>query len=66
MSVSKERIKKITEYNKEKYDRIIVYFPKGKKQTYKSCAWKSGISVNKFINIACETLYDDIENGNSH
>ena len=42
------------EYNKEKYDRISLMVPKGRKEIIKAYAKAKGQSVNEFINIVVE------------
>lgn len=43
---------------KERYDRIQVVVPKGKKEIIQSAAKASGESVNAFINRAIDLLMD--------
>jgi predicted DNA binding CopG/RHH family protein len=54
--MDKEKEKKINQftyqnnYNKEKYDRIGLMTPKGKKEKIKKKAAEKGMSVNEYIN----------------
>ena len=41
--------KYINEYQKEKYDRITVMAPKGKKEEYKKAADLKGMKISAFI-----------------
>ena len=49
-----DQIEYQNEYNKEKYDRISLMVPKGKKDIIKAHAKAKGQSVNEFINLAIE------------
>ena len=49
-----DQIKYQNNYNKEKYDRITIMAPKGKKDIIKAAATDLGISVNEFINRAID------------
>ena len=49
------QIKYQNEYNKQKYDRITIMTPKGKKDEIKAAAKAAGISVNEFINQAIDS-----------
>ena len=51
-----EAIKYNNEFNKQKYDRISLLVPKGKKEIIKASADNSGESVNSFINRAVDML----------
>ena len=44
------QIKYQNEFNKQRYDRINLMVPKGKKDELKQAASKQGISVNEYIN----------------
>lgn len=50
-----DQIKYQNEYNKQKYDRITIMTPKGKKDEIKAAAKAAGISVNEFINQAIDS-----------
>ena len=50
-----DQIKYQNEYNKQKYDRITIMTPKGKKDKIKAAAKAAGISVNEFINQAIDS-----------
>lgn len=45
-----DQIKYQNEFNKQRYDRINLMVPKGKKDELKQAASKQGISVNEYIN----------------
>lgn len=49
-----DQIEYQNEYNKEKYDRISLMVPKGKKDIIKAHAKAKRQSVNEFINLAIE------------
>lgn len=60
MTVSKAQQKAVNKYVKEKYDRILVTMPKGKKEPVQTHAETMGESVNGFINRAIrETMERD-------
>lgn len=60
MTVSKAQQKAVNKYVKEKYDRILVTMPKGKKESVQTHAEAMGESVNGFINRAIkETMERD-------
>ena len=44
----------INKYNKEKYDRILLAVPAGKKDYYKNMAEKRGLSLNRLFIEAVE------------
>ena len=44
----------INGYIREKYDRILVLFPSGRKEILKRVAAERGLSVNAFINSAID------------
>ena len=50
-----DQIKYQNEYNTQKYDRITIMTPKGKKDKIKAAAKAAGISVNEFINQAIDS-----------
>lgn len=50
MPVSKAQQKAVNKYMKEKYDRINLTVPKGKKEIIQAHAEQCGESVNGFIN----------------
>jgi len=50
MSEGFNQIKYQNEFNKQRYDRINLMVPKGKKDELKQAASKQGISVNEYIN----------------
>ena len=54
MTVSKAQQKAVNKYVREKYDRINVTMPKGKKETLQEYASRYGMSVNEFINAAID------------
>ncbi len=44
-----DQIKYINAYNREKYDRITIMVPSGRKEDIKKRAKKKGMSVNEYI-----------------
>ena len=50
MAVSKAQQKAVNKYVKEKYDRILLTMPKGRKEQIQTAAEARGESVNGFIN----------------
>ncbi len=50
MAVSKAQQKAVNKYVKEKYDRILLTMPKGRKEQIQAAAEARGESVNGFIN----------------
>ncbi len=50
------------EYNKENYDRVSFFLPKGKKGNLKERANKMGVSLNQFITNAIEEYIDRLDN----
>lgn len=50
MAVSKAQQKAVNKYVKEKYDRINITMPKGRKEQIQAAAEARGESVNGFIN----------------
>ena len=62
MAVSKAQQKAVAKYVKEKYDRIEIKSPKGRKAEIQAHAEAQGESVNGFINRAIdETMQRDGE-----
>lgn len=49
MAKAFDQISYINEYNKEKYDRITILVPKGKKEQIREKAKAEGKSVNEYI-----------------
>jgi predicted HicB family RNase H-like nuclease len=49
MAKAFDQISYINEYNKEKYDRITILVPKGKKEQIREKAKTEGKSVNEYI-----------------
>ena len=54
MAVTKAQQKAVSKYVKEKYDRIEIKAPKGRKATIQAHAAAQGESVNGFINRAID------------
>lgn len=50
MAVSKAQQKAVNKYVREKYDRINITMPKGRKEQIQAAAEARGESVNGFIN----------------
>ena len=50
MAVSKAQQRAVNKYVKEKYDRINITMPKGRKEQIQAAAEARGESVNGFIN----------------
>lgn len=50
MAISKAQQKAVNKYVKEKYDRINITMPKGRKEQIQAAAVARGESVNGFIN----------------
>ena len=62
MAVSKAQQKAVNKYVREKYDRINITMPKGRKEQIQAAAEARGESVNGFINrLISDAL--DAENG---
>lgn len=58
-----DQIKYQNEYNKQKYDRITIMAPKGKKEELQAAAKACGMkSVNEFILAAVEEKIDKRSN----
>ena len=45
------------EFNRQKYDRVIITLPKGRKDEIKEIAKRDGISMNEAILFALEKTY---------
>ena len=54
MAVSKAQQKAVQKYVKDKYDRVVLTMPKGKKETVQADAARNGLSVNAYINAAID------------
>lgn len=54
MTVSKAQQKAVQKYVKDKYDRVVLTMPKGKKEGIQSCAARRSMSVNAYINAAVD------------
>lgn len=54
MTVSKAQQKAVQKYVKDKYDRVVLTMPKGKKGIVQAHAACNGISVNAYINAAID------------
>lgn len=52
MPVSKAQQKAVNKYVREKYDRVNVTMPKGRKDEIQACAARRGQSINAYINAA--------------
>ena len=55
MPTSKAQQRAVNKYVKDKYDRILLTMPKGKKETIQAHAEARGESVNGFIGRAIES-----------
>ena len=55
MAVSKAQQKAVNKYVREKYDKLLLTMPKGRKDIIKAHAEAQGESVNAFINRAIES-----------
>mgnify|MGYP004545222779 CR=1 FL=1 len=58
MAVSKAQQKVVQKYVKDKYDRVVLTMPKGKKDTIKERADSMKLSVNAFINLAIDSVME--------
>ena len=58
MTVSKAQQKAVQKYVKDKYDRIVLTMPKGKKSPIQAHAESQGESLNAFINRAIDETMD--------
>jgi len=54
MAVSKAQQKAVQKYVKDKYDRVVLTMPKGKKEIVQAHAACNGMSVNAYINAAID------------
>ena len=54
MAVSKAQQKAVQKYVKDKYDRVVLTMPKGKKEVVQASAARHGLSVNAYINAAID------------
>ena len=62
MAVTNAQKKAVQNYVKDKYDRVVLTMPKGKKEGIKTHAEAQGESLNAFINRAItETMERDKE-----
>ena len=52
MPISKAQQKAVNKYVREKYDRINVTMPKGRKVEIQTLAARQGLSINAYINAA--------------
>lgn len=58
MAVTDAQKKAVQKYVKDKYDRVVLTMPKGKKEGIKAMANSMGLSVNAFINLAIDTMME--------
>lgn len=58
MAVTNAQKKAVQKYVKDKYDRVVLTMPKGKKEEIKARADSMGLSVNAFINLAIDTMME--------
>lgn len=61
MAISKAQQKAVNKYVREKYDRINITMPKGRKEIIQAASEAAGQSVNAFIN---EAVQERLEQGN--
>ena len=54
MATSKAQQKAVQKYVKDKYDRVVLTMPKGKKEVLQDHASRHGLSVNAYINAAID------------
>ena len=54
MAISKAQQKAVNKYVREKYDKLLLTMPKGRKDIIKAHAESQGESVNSFINRAID------------
>ena len=54
MAVSKAQQKAVQKYVKDKYDRVVLTMPKGKKEVVQAHAAMCNMSVNAYINAAVD------------
>lgn len=57
IAMSFDKTKYQNEYQKETYDRVSVFVPKGKRNELKRFASQKGLSVNRLIVEAIESYY---------
>lgn len=57
-----DQIKYQNEYNRQKYDRITIMTPKGKKEEIKAAASAAGMSVNEYIIKAIDSFHACLNN----
>ena len=62
---SKAQQKAVTKYIREKYDRVVLTMPKGKRESIKSAADSVGVSLNGYINKAIDEKMLDGESNRS-
>ena len=60
MAVSKAQQKAVQKYVKDKYDRVVLTMPKGKKDAIKELADSMELSVNAFINLAIDSVMEQV------
>ena len=63
MAVTKAQQKAVNKYVREKYDRLNITMPKGKKETIQDHAAAVGQSVNSYINEAITLRMEQSEGG---
>jgi len=63
MPVSKAQQKAVTKYVKEKYDRIMLTMPKGRRETIKAVADAQGESLNAFAVKAIDERMERLNGG---
>jgi predicted HicB family RNase H-like nuclease len=63
---SKAQQKAVTKYVKEKYDRIVVTMPKGKREMIKAVADAQGESLNGFVSKAVDERIERLTSGETN
>ena len=63
MAVSKAQQKAVNKYVREKYDKLLLTMPKGRKDIIKDHAEAQGESVNSFINRAIDNQMEQDKKG---
>ena len=58
---SKAQQKAVTKYVKEKYDRIVLTMPKGRKEAIKAAASSQDESLNGFVTTAIDERIDRLQ-----
>lgn len=58
MAVTGAQKKAVQKYVKDKYDRVVLTMPKGKKDEIKAVADSMEMSVNGFINMAIDSVME--------